>query len=264
MKIGIIGYGVVGKAIEATVSKRYSVVKYDKFVSSDPFKSILSCDFVFISVPTPFDTHNNCVDDSAVLESLDMLEKNNFDKIVIIKSTIPPGNSKIYSNKFNLRFVFNPEFLRESTTPNEDFQNQHTVVIGTNDEETFVKVKDFYAGILNTDTKYYFLPFKSAEMVKYSQNMTLASRVAISNIVFDACNKFNVDYSSIKQIAFDSFDVLGPHMTEVPGPDGQRGFGGKCLPKDILGFNSVYNSKILESIIEYNNTLRDDIPKNEK
>ena len=42
MKIGIIGYGVVGKAIEATVSKRYSVVKYDKFVSSDPFKSILS------------------------------------------------------------------------------------------------------------------------------------------------------------------------------------------------------------------------------
>ena len=84
-------------------------------------------------------------------------------------------------------------------------------------KKLFVKVKDFYAGILNTDTKYYFLPFESAEMVKYSQNMTLASRVAISNIVFDACNKFNVDYSSIKQIAFDSFDVLGPHMTEVPG-----------------------------------------------
>ena len=68
-----------------------------------------------------------------------------------------------------------------------------------------------------------------------------------------------LNYSSIKKIAFDSFEVLGPHMTEVPGPDGQRGFGGKCLPKDLNSFNSVFNSTVLSNIIKYNENLRDDL-----
>ena len=48
-------------------------------------------------------------------------------------------------------------------------------------------------------------------------------------------------------------------MVEVPGPDGMRGFGGKCLPKDILTFNSDSNSAILSEIIEYNKKLRKDL-----
>ena len=48
-------------------------------------------------------------------------------------------------------------------------------------------------------------------------------------------------------------------MVEVPGPDGKRGFGGKCLPKDIYGFSEVHKSEILEDIIKYNKTLRDDL-----
>ena len=99
-----------------------------------------------------------------------------------------------------------------------------------------------------------------AELIKYSQNMTLSSRVAISNVVFDACKKYNVDYDSLKEVAFDFFPILGPHMTQVPGPDGKRGLGGKWLPKDWLGFNAIFESKIVSSIIAYNNSLRDDIP----
>ena len=83
-----------------------------------------ACDFVFIMVPTPFDCNVNQVDDSAVLESLEKLGKGGYRKIVIIKSTIPPGACLRYSQNFNLNIVFNPEFLRESTTPNEDFENQ--------------------------------------------------------------------------------------------------------------------------------------------
>ena len=32
-KIGIIGFGVVGKAIEKTMSKEYSISIYDKFLA---------------------------------------------------------------------------------------------------------------------------------------------------------------------------------------------------------------------------------------
>ena len=69
----------------------------------------------------------------------------------------------------------------------------------------------------------------------------------------------NLDYSKIKRIAFDKFDILGPYMSQVPGPDGMRGFGGKCLLKDIRGFSSVHNSDLIKEIIKYNDSLRDDL-----
>ena len=50
-------------------------------------------------------------------------------------------------------------------------------------------------------------------------------------------------------------------MVQVPGPDGSRGFGGKCLPKDIRAFSTVYDSELLDSIISYNDSLRNDLDK---
>ena len=108
MIIGIIGYGVVGKAIDATVSKIYKTIKYDKFSKIDAFNSLLECQQIFISVPTPFDCNKEHVDLSAILESLERLQKINYSGIVIIKSTIPPGTSDIYSDKFDFDLVFNP------------------------------------------------------------------------------------------------------------------------------------------------------------
>ena len=50
-------------------------------------------------------------------------------------------------------------------------------------------------------------------------------------------------------------------MVQVPGPDGSRGFGGKCLPKDIRAFSTVYSSTLLDEIIGYNDSLRNDLDK---
>ncbi len=56
MKIGIIGYGVVGKAVANTLNQAYSLLKYDKYDSYDDIKDFVNCDFIFITVPTPFDS----------------------------------------------------------------------------------------------------------------------------------------------------------------------------------------------------------------
>ena len=261
MKIGIIGYGVVGKAVDNTLSKKYETVKYDKYLNLSSFEELVNCKFVFICVPTPFSIERNELDCAAVRSSLSKLADLSYPGTVIIKSTLPPGSCDLFSYDFNIKIVFNPEFLRESVSPNEDFANQHTVVIGTHDELIYNRVKDLFKEVLNPLTKYYFTSLIEAEMIKLSQNVTLSSRVTIANLIFDACLESGLDYNRIREIAFDRFDILGPNMVEVPGPDGKRGFGGKCLPKDISAFNSVYFSKVLDEIIKYNLTLRDDILK---
>jgi len=259
MKIGIVGYGVVGKAIEKTLSKMYKIIKYDKYLNLDRFENLTDCDFVFISVPTPFDCQVNKVDDSAVIESLGRLDSIQFEKTVIIKSTLAPGSCENYSKNYNFKIVFNPEFLRESTTPNEDFENQDTVVIGTENIKIFDSVKNLFKAVLVSHAKYYHTSKTEAEMIKCAQNTMLASRVALANMIYDACEKNGLDYQKVKEIAFDKFEILGPHMTLVPGPDGERGFGGKCLLKDIRAFSTIHDSELLDSIIEYNDTLRNDL-----
>uniref|UniRef100_A0A6C0J879 UDP-glucose/GDP-mannose dehydrogenase dimerisation domain-containing protein n=1 Tax=viral metagenome TaxID=1070528 RepID=A0A6C0J879_9ZZZZ len=261
MNIGIIGFGVVGKAIYNTLSLKYNIIKYDKFQKLDKFIDLLNCDFVFISVPTPFDCKLNKVDLSCINESIEKLNNINYKGIIIIKSTIPPLTTDNYLKKYNLQIVFNPEFLRESTTPNEDFKNQNIVVIGCESTQIFKKVKEMYEKVLIKDAKYYKTNYKEAEMIKFSQNTLLASRVAISNIIYDCCEEIDVDYQKVKEIGFEPFSVIGSNMTQVPGPDGHRGYGGKCLPKDINGFNSLFKNNILKEIIKYNYNLRDDFGK---
>ena len=259
--IGIIGYGVVGKAAANTLSKNYKLVKYDKFLDLSNFKDLFSCDYTFVMVPTPFDCSKNVVDDSAVVESLKRLNDGKYRGIVIIKSTLPPGSCEKYLNDFNLEIVFNPEFLRESTTPDEDFENQDTVVLGTSNEEIFENVKEMYSRVLIKEANYYQTTTTEAEMIKCAQNTMLASRVALANMIFEACTSNSVDYSVVKSIAFDRFDIIGPHMNQVPGPDGNLGFGGKCLPKDIRAFSTIFDSDLLSSIINYNDGLRNDLNK---
>ena len=36
-------------------------------------------------------------------------------------------------------------------------------------------------------------------------------------MTYDACEKNSVDYQKVKEIAFDNFDILGPHMVQVHG-----------------------------------------------
>lgn len=261
MKIGIIGYGVVGKAAANTLSKEYDLVIYDKFENYDNFEDLHQCKLAFITVPTPFDCEKNQVDDYAITESLRKLEGIDYENIVIIKSTLPPGSCDRYSNLYNLNIASNPEFLRESTNPNNDFENQDTIVIGTNDKRTFQLIKNIYEAVAVPHASYYHTTPTTAEMIKCAQNTMLASRVALANMIYDACENHSVDYDNLREIAFDRFEILGPHMVQVPGPDGKRGFGGKCLSKDIRAFSTAHNSDLLDKIIEYNDSLRDDLDK---
>ena len=78
-------------------------------------------------------------------------------------------------------------------------------------------------------------------------------------MIYEACEEAKLDYNLIKKLAFTNCNLIGGEMVSVPGPDGKLGFGGKCLPKDISAFSSIFLSSLVSSLIEYNEELGDDL-----
>ena len=193
--------------------------------------------YIFICVPTPMNKNGKCNTNivESVVSQLDTLSKSNdrkpTDTILIIKSTVPPGTTEILDKKYkNVKVCFSPEFLTEANFI-EDFKNQSRIIIGGN-RYTNTKIKsDIFvkafpqATIVKTSSTI-------AEMVKYTTNTFLATKVSFANEIKQICDKLNIDYDKVVEYAtYD--DRLGKSHWAVPGPDGKFGFGGSCFPKDL-------------------------------
>ena len=100
----------------------------------------------------------------------------------------------------------------------------------------------------------------TAEMVKYMTNAYLATKVSFANEIKQICDQLNIEYNIVmKYSTLDS--RLGSTHWEVPGPDGEFGFGGHCLPKDLNGL--IYVAKqnnldidVLKSVLKTNDKVR--------
>ena len=235
MKIGIIGFGFVGKSIFEFFNNLLDVKVYDikkNDITVDSIKELTDNRIIFICLPTPMKKTGEC--DTSIIESV-ISELNNLSfkskSKVIIKSTIPPGTTESFIKKYtNLEIGFNPEFLTEANSI-EDFKNQDRIIIGTHKAEYFQEIKKLYRiGFHNTKI-IHSTPIE-AEMVKYVSNIYLATKVSFANEIYSICNFLDIDYNTVINIA--KIDKrLGESHWQVPGPDGKRGFGGSCFPKDI-------------------------------
>ena len=73
---------------------------------------------------------------------------------------------------------------------------------------------------------------EEAEMVKYAHNVFGALKVTYFNCIYDLCQKMGMDYERVRKGILGSTYINEVH-TQVPGPDGKLGYGGKCFPKDV-------------------------------
>tara|TARA_R100001443_G_scaffold82872_1_gene89745 strand:+ start:1251 stop:2084 length:834 start_codon:yes stop_codon:yes gene_type:complete len=233
MKIGIIGQGFVGTAVREGLKDYHTVNTFDlvKECTCDSISDLVNkSTYIFVCVPTPMKKDGSC--DTSIVESV--VEEINtvsmIDKIVIIKSTVTPGTTERLNKKYtNCKIVFNPEFLTEANFI-EDFKNQDRIIIGgprpasTKVRQLFYKVFP-KAHIIKTSPTI-------AEMVKYTTNTFLATKVSFANEIKMICDKIDVDYDKVIEYATHD-DRLGYSHWSVPGPDGHNGFGGSCFPKDI-------------------------------
>ncbi len=259
MKIGIIGQGYVGTALKVGFEDYYNVETYDKYDLSKSTKSSIKrvvefTDVIFICVPTPMRKDGTCYT-GIVEEVIREINETADGHIVVIKSTIPPGTTdRINTEYTKSTVIFNPEFLTEANFI-DDFKNQNRIILG-GDRKGTSKVRQLYsrlfpqATIVKTGAKH-------AEMVKYFTNCFLATKVSFANEMKHICDSIDLDYDKVVEYA--TYDErLGKSHWAVPGPDGDLGFGGHCLPKDLSAMVNGFDTLgLLEAVEQVNDQVRE-------
>ncbi|MCG3218290.1 MAG: hypothetical protein KAR35_04765 [Candidatus Heimdallarchaeota archaeon] len=237
-KLGIIGQGYVGTAIKEGMKNHYQIETYDKFIaekSTQPDLSSLvnSSDILFCCLPTPMNSNGSCylgIIEDVLAEINELSESFPSIKTIVIKSTVLPGTTTRFNNQFtNIDIIFSPEFLTEATFI-DDFKNQQFVIFGGSENGTTL-LEEIFRPVFPT-TEIRKTSSTQAELVKYTVNCFLASKVSFANDIFRICDNLDVNYDELIDNA--KLDTrLGQSHWNVPGHDGKFGFGGSCFPKDM-------------------------------
>lgn len=258
--MAIIGHGFVGKATDWGFN-----IDVEKFIVDPVYNTTVDDmaefkpEIAFVCVPTPMNEDGS--QDSSIIESV-VTEVSNKCKstLVVVKSTVLPSVLKKLS-EIHPKIVFNPEFLREKYAQ-DDFLNSKIIIFG-GERKLSNKVAEIYQMNSRCICKdYVFMDLLSSSLVKYSINTFLATKVLFFNELYEVFKKLNVT-SSWDQItdAIALDERIGSSHMQVPGPDGRKGFGGACFPKDttaLLKFSKDLGLSfdVLQSAIIKNNSYR--------
>lgn len=268
-RLGIVGHGFVGKA----VSYAFTHPLVDMHVVDPQYDTTIDdlIDFnpmcVFVCAPTPMNPETGFVDASIVEDAVLKLIEHT-EALVVVKSTITPDIvDRIYNSIFEDaidRLVFNPEFLTEKSAE-EDFVNSDYHILGGTDRANAELAEIYEVFSICKARDYYRMSGCEASFVKYAVNSFLATKLTFFNQLYDLVNAFHCSYNMVVN-AVGRDPRVGIGHTRVPGYDRKRGYGGACLPKDIMAFlkfsefkgenGDVISFDLLEKVIDVNNRYR--------
>jgi UDPglucose 6-dehydrogenase len=272
MNIGIIGVGFVGNAILKSLEKHNFIIDknlfiYDKYKTqeniSNNINNLFNTDIIFLCLPTPFLTELNKYDITSIEKSLDILNKNNYQGLCLLKSTVTPLTTYNLSKQFrNIKLIHNPEFL-SAKTAEEDFHNQKHIVLGLTDEITkkdLELVTEFYKKLYTNNIS--ILSSTESELMKLTANCFYSVKIQYFTEIFLMCNKLDCSYNLVRDSLLKN-NWVNPMHTIVPGSDGKLSYGGLCFPKDTLALNEFmiynnFNNNVLQATIEERNKMRND------
>ena len=254
LKKGIIP--IFEPGLDELVKKNYRSGKL-KFTSNLK-ESVLKSDIIFICVGTPTKRNSNAADLTQIYKLAKEISKyvKKF-KIIIAKSTVPVTTSdkieKIISKKVSKKLfaiVSNPEFLREGEAI-RDFNYPDRVVIGTDNLRANKILKTLYSPLISKGATYFHTSRRAAELIKYSSNSFLATKITFINEISNLCEKINVNVEDIA-IGMGLDKRIGSRFLRA-GP----AYGGSCFPKDTRAITSTadkfnINLSLIKSVIKSN------------
>lgn len=252
--IGIIGLGVVGRAVKQYY-KNAKVFDIDPKILSDKWEELIEQDYIFVCVPTP------SLDDGRIdLSAVDnVLKRIPAAKKVIIKSTIVPVTTeKLQKSYPQLQLIYVPEFLTAKYA-SEDFAYPDKNIIGHT--KKYPRLASEIAKILPVAPTH-ICTATEAEMIKYSINSYYAMKVIFANELYDLCEKLDINYNAVHRGVVADKRINDSHFKIFHGK--HRGFGGACLPKDVtalwkfskdLDHGERLGWKLLGHLLKINNKL---------
>jgi len=253
MKISIVGYGVVGKALARLFEYEHGnpdIYVYDKWLpglNDEASKAaIQTCDLVFVAVPTPESPDGSC-DVSAVEEVVSWVTPP-----MCLKSTVPPGTVNHLVKVTGKTICFSPEYVGETKWhPWKGIESHGFVIVGGEKAlcDLVVRTYQEYLGPL---VHYYTTDATTAELCKYMENTFLAAKVAFVNQFYDLAQAFGVNFNELRELWLAD-ERIGRSHTIVTE---ERGYRGRCLPKDMAAIihaaKQVGGAPLLEAIDRYN------------
>lgn len=256
MKIAIIGMGHVGKNMRDLFAPHAGLVTFDQADGTDyPHGELSSCDFAVVCVDTPPGPGG----EGDITNVTDAVSRLPVDRI-LLKSTVPPGTTDLLSDTTGKQICFSPEYVGESSYYNPyctDAASVPFVVLGGPPEirRWFI---DALLPVLGPVKTYFQCTAVEAEIIKYMENSFFATKIAFVNEFWEICRRLGADFHSVRE-GWLLDPRVEPSHTAVFAE--QRGFGGKCLPKDLSAIVAAarqagYVPALLEQVITSNQRFR--------
>jgi UDPglucose 6-dehydrogenase len=226
--------------------------------STDPAMAVGEADTVFIAVGTPSRRGDGYADLSyvytAVREIAPLLSGST---IVVTKSTVPVGTGdeieailREMRPRDDFPVASNPEFLREGAAI-QDFKHPDRIVIGTDNLRARHVLEELYRPLYLNQTPILYTSRRTAELIKYTANAFLATKITFINEIADLCEKVGADVQEVARgIGLDK--RIGSKFLHA-GP----GYGGSCFPKDASALIKTAHDngssvRIVEAVVAIN------------
>lgn len=221
MKIGIVGYGHVGKAMHELFR---NAIIYD-INGTGSKEEINQCETVFVCVPTPSKSDGSC-DTTNVEEVISWVKA----ELIILRSTVYIGFTDEMMIKYQKEIVFQPEYYGETVAhPFANLSDRSWLSFGGTRKGIDLAIKT-YQTIINSNVRIYQADANTVELAKYMENAYLALKVTFCNEMYDVAEAFNISYNEAREIWLADPRIGSSHTFVY---EDNRGYGGSCLPKDV-------------------------------
>jgi UDP-glucose 6-dehydrogenase len=246
MKVAVIGQGWVGKSMMSLFTDAYA---YTRHLGSK--EEVNKSDIAFICIPTPFDGYK--LDVSQIDEILSWCHC----RLIVIRSTVNPGDCDKWMEKYHKQVLFQPEYLGETPKhPMLDPKTRAFLIIGGLPHHR-KQLIDLYTTVYNANITIRQMSLLEAEIVKLTENRAIAFKMMQCQELYDVCSKTGVDYYTIRDAVYSDDPRFNLWFTFVY-PD-KRGFNNsKCLRKDVPAWAAFaksvgYDPKLTRALITRSN-----------